>query len=614
MNAPSPLTSRPTRDPLIGYAVVALLVTGACMSGWMWHQGPDPVIDFGREVYVPWRLSEGEVLYRDIRYFNGPLTPYVHALVFTIAGESIRTIKAFNLLVIAGVTSLLFWLLREIGDLISATAACLAFLTLFAFSQFSDIANYSWLTAYSYDLTHGVALSLGMIACFLRYMSNGRCVWLILAGSVLGLVFLTKVEVFLAAAITAAVAMVLVEPPERIGRRTLSVALLLGTALVPVVVAWALLWRVMPAAQAAAGLVEGWRWLTDSTLVNLPFYREVRGTADLSASVRIIATSSAWYVAVMGGIVGCGWIAGRLLRRERVPVAAVALALAIVVAAWLLRRQVGWVHVIRPMPLILGLLAVTVAVLIWRHRRERSLPPGMILSAMLITFSGALLAKVMLSVRIDHYGFALSMPATMLLITLLVCWGPRVLERVGQRGIFMQLGALALLLVTIGAYLEFMHGVNARRAFAVGSGGDRFFADHRGQIIAEAVDQVLANTSRTQSLAVLPEGVLINYLARRVNPTRLLNLPPPEYIMYGGDEVLSDMQRGQPDLIVLVHSDTSGYGMRYFGRDYAQDVAQWIDRHYHVVSRIGAVPFSTGQFGILICRRKDPPAGAMSSP
>ena len=55
--------------PLCGVAV------GAAMLAWTWGTWPDVLVDFGGELYVPWRLAEGDVLYRDVAYFTGPLSP-----------------------------------------------------------------------------------------------------------------------------------------------------------------------------------------------------------------------------------------------------------------------------------------------------------------------------------------------------------------------------------------------------------------------------------------------------------------------------------------------------------------------------------------------------------
>ena len=57
----------------------------AAMAAWSWRTWPDVFIDFGREAYVAWRLSEGDVLHRDIVYVSGPLSvSYTHLTLPTI--------------------------------------------------------------------------------------------------------------------------------------------------------------------------------------------------------------------------------------------------------------------------------------------------------------------------------------------------------------------------------------------------------------------------------------------------------------------------------------------------------------------------------------------------
>src|SRR5215831_10677178 len=47
-----------------------------------WRKWPDPLIDFGRELYLPWRLANGALLYRDADDYFGPLSQYLNAGLF----------------------------------------------------------------------------------------------------------------------------------------------------------------------------------------------------------------------------------------------------------------------------------------------------------------------------------------------------------------------------------------------------------------------------------------------------------------------------------------------------------------------------------------------------
>ena len=68
------MTALSRRAPLAGWIAVVLMGALAIATGW--DRGPDPLVDFGRELYVSWRLTEGDVLHRDIAWFNGPLGPW----------------------------------------------------------------------------------------------------------------------------------------------------------------------------------------------------------------------------------------------------------------------------------------------------------------------------------------------------------------------------------------------------------------------------------------------------------------------------------------------------------------------------------------------------------
>src|ERR1700719_521931 len=85
---PCGLESRPTDLRFaLGGAVVALCL--AILTVQTWRKWGDMVVDFGVQLYVPWKLSTGAVLYRDLAYLTGgPLSQYYHAWLFRIFGVS----------------------------------------------------------------------------------------------------------------------------------------------------------------------------------------------------------------------------------------------------------------------------------------------------------------------------------------------------------------------------------------------------------------------------------------------------------------------------------------------------------------------------------------------
>ncbi|MGH7179675.1 MAG: hypothetical protein ACREJC_20030, partial [Tepidisphaeraceae bacterium] len=108
-------------------------------------------------------------------------------------------------------------------------------------------------------------------------------------------------------------------------------------------------------------------------------------------------------------------------------------------------------------------------------------------------------------------------------------------------------------------------------------------------------------------LVAIPEGVILNYLSRRVNPTPHLNFTPPALIMFNEQRMLADFRAHPPDVVCLVASDTWEYGARHFGQDYGRDLMAWVQENYGSPQQFGATPFKgDGRFGIVLMHRKAP--------
>ena len=108
----------------VGPAVMALASLG--MIWWTWMTWPDVLVDFGREIYIAWRLAEGETLYTDLAYYFGPLSPYLNSLWLRLFGEHILALAIGNLAVWTAILLVLYRLLRAVADRFAASVASTA--------------------------------------------------------------------------------------------------------------------------------------------------------------------------------------------------------------------------------------------------------------------------------------------------------------------------------------------------------------------------------------------------------------------------------------------------------------------------------------------------------
>ena len=580
-----------------------LIAVGAVMLAWTWGKWPDVLVDFGRELYVAWQIAEGKVLYRDIAYVQGPLSPHVNALWFMIFGASVRTLVFANLAILILVVALLYRLLREISNRLAATTACVVFLGLFAFVQYGALGNFNYVCPYRHEVTHGMALALAVLSLLAAYMRRAR-LWLIAGmGFCTGLLALTKAEFFVAVSLALAVSFVLMawhdRPPLRLVLRG-SIVFILAAG-IPILASFGLLVLAMPASEAFRGLLGSWPATFDEAFRSSQFVKYGMGTDDLLANSNLLMDWTGHYAVVFGAAA----MVSLMLRTRGWFRPAASAGLVVLFLASLRATSIHWAEAARPFPLLMLLLAIATFAQCLRRRSDPGIACRIIPRLALTVFAGVLLGKMALNARIFHYGFVLAMPATMVTIVMLLDWIPAWIERRGGFNWAFRAIALAALILMAQWYLS-AAAVRLRfKNVPVGEGPNAFLADPRGTPVNEVLARLREPTSSGGTLLVLPQGVMLNFLSRRANPTPFVDFVPTEFFYYGEERVLAAITERPPEFVALAHCDTSEFGFRYFGQDYGQRLAGWIQSHYHEVALAGERPFADGRFGILLLRRNE---------
>lgn len=577
------------------------------MLAWSWGTWPDVLIDYGRELYVPWQIVSGKTLYADIAYFNGPFSAYFHALLFLIFGVSLRTLVIANILLALLLTWLLYRILSAIAGRLGATIGCLTFVLLFAYAQIDLTGSYNYVCPYSYEMTHGLLLSMAAMQCVL-ILQRRRAAWVAgCAGVLVGAAFLTKAEVFLAAFAATSIgvsATILLHERGRPRQARLMGAYLGGLLFFPLV-AFLCLSAAMPFDDALVGTLGSWVHVRNSELTSARYYRLITGRLFLDQNLIIMGTWISYYAVAFLPALGSAYL---LRRRPRLAVYGAA-ALSVIYAYVLFSRvsPTLWSYAFRPLPAAMAaIVLVSGATLIRRRRRDPLAAAPLVVRLTFAVFALVLLAKIALSTRLRHYGFALSMPATVLLFVMLTVWVPEAINRLGGCGILFRGAAIGAGVAAVAAHL-ILAGANIKtKDTRVGSGGDAFLTDSRGGPVNAILNELRAKMGPDQTLAVLPEGVMLNYLLRRPNPTPYFNFMPPELIMFDERRMLAAFQADPPDFVALVHKDTAVFGVRFFGRDYGLKLWEWIAANYRLEGLAGEPPLIDEKFGIALLTRSGP--------
>jgi hypothetical protein len=607
-----------------GVHLAALGAVFAYLSLLSWRRWPDLIVDFGRELYVPWRIAEGDVLYRDIVHYYGPFGVSVNATLFEIFGPGFDTLFWTNLALLAAFTVALHRLFSRIGDRATALLGSLFFLVTFAFGNFTFIGNYNWVAPYSYDTVYGVYLCFGLLLALGRYLATRRLLWLSVAGALVGVTYLTKPEIFLAALVVAAVGLLAAEtklvggssvpsepdaptPGEVLRKLGLRFALPLV-----VVIAVANLWFAVKigGARGWASVHASWAAIFETRVITqAPTSLNFTGFDDPVGNLGRILGAGVLAVLGLAVLAGGAWFFGTLWatrRRAAIGVAVGTLALAggLVAALWSDPMVVA-----KALPCAAGALLVWRA---WEYRKASAAERTERGYALLWSALGVgLLAKMILNPRFGHYGFFQAMPATLDLLCFVVADLPRRLGRNQPAGRLAQ----AVAILVVGALCLSLLGRTQAlwrvKNFWVGEGRDSLVTyppqlTPLGRSLEEVRALIARDFSSAQTLLVLPEGVSLNYLTRKRTAVPLFEFAPPALAFYGQDRLLQQLTDRPPDLVVVLSRDLREFGTPVFGHDEASGrrLLEWIEPRYTVVARGGGDPLKPNEIGLVLLRRK----------
>jgi hypothetical protein len=593
-------------EPLPRVAPV-VLVAGAVlvMSVWTWGRWPDLLIDFSRDLYTASQLAEGKVLYRDIAFFTGPLSPYLNALWLRLFGASLHTLVICNGVVLIGFLWLLYRMLREVGSRFAATTACLVFVTTFGFAHLVPMGNYNFICPYSHDMVHGLVLGVGAVYCLARYAHGHSAKMAWATGIQLGLVQLTRAEVSMPVLLACCAGVALLAREPREPWRMLLLRVLAPAVALPLV-AFVLLGMLMPWGSALHGVLGSWVWVFDPAVSGMALYRESMGLADLSGNLgRILAWSAPYVVVLVPAIVFALRIRPEQRGRQASLIALAMAAALLLIIGW---RHAGPADLARPLPFFVVLLGVTTWAALAKTPSESPQRATLIVRLTFVVLALGLLGKILFDTRLFHYGFVLALPGTMLMVLALLDWIPEWIAKRNGAATAFRWVALALLTGFVGIYLQLTGTCLARKNVPVGEGGNAFLADSRGH----QVNAVLAFLAREipphMTLAVVPEGVMINVLAQRENPIACINLMPPELATLGESNVLAALQKTPPDVIVVDLDRISPEGLRFRNETYARSIATWILTHYQRVARFESPPSDPMRVRLGVLRYQPAPA------
>ncbi len=593
-----------------------LVASGVLMANISWGKWMDILVDFSLQVYAPWQLSQGQVLYKDIIYIYGPLSAYIHSFLFMVFGPGISILAWFNIGLIIILTVIIHRLFRDLFDPLTGFLAALSFIMVFAFGNYLQVSNYNFVCAYEYTLPHGVFLSFVAIHQFVNYLRNPLSRTLFWIGLLSGLILLTKPEVFLAeiTAIGTGLLLAFQFQETSLKNKLHKILIFLSAFFIPSLAFVFYFSFHMPIEQALESPFSHLTYIFNSEIKSLPFFKAITGI-DLfweNLGNMFIVLGSYLLIYTILIFLNKG-IASRYGNTKALYWICFSAFLAPLI---IFKGDVFWLDLARPLPLI---LIAYIGIFVYRlffHSQTPQDKKRQIPILVLTLFSLALLLKIFLNVHVQHYGFALVLPGFLIFVALLIHELPLAFKKFQGSALVPSAFGLAFLLAHAGMMGWISFNMYQMKDFPVGKGRDRVydFSPYRmgtpaepylrGVLFNYALEWIDKNLDPEEEFVTFPADTMLNYMSRRRSPiiTGLFN--PGALLLTGESPIFNSLKENSPDYIVLIDQEFPHFGRRFFGRDYAKAIFKWIVQNYKVVQQIGARPFSNQGFGIQILKRK----------
>ena len=575
---------------LLPYAVFLLL---AAVS---WNRWIEPFVDTGRELMVPWRVSRGEALYRDVRFYYGPLAPWLAAAVDAVVGRLLGARIALAALV---ALVHLEALRRLAGRLATGGLAALAASLAVAVAFFLRPGG-CHLFPYSLDTSIAVAAATGAL---LLATSGGSVRRDRGAAACLLAALLSRPEIGFAA--LGAVAVERLLAADAAAKRRLT-----WLGILPVFAAAAVYAAVSIGTPTATLAKEGWL----AVFFVPPEFRNVYASfagvdrpglrsAELGLALFSLLAVGFWLLlaAIAAARLRVRSAAGGRAAGVAAIAALVAVALAALRPPAAIRDTLGLLPpLVRAVPPLLFVAAIAGGARRLRDRSRTTIVSGVPDSLLLLSLFFA--ARLFLAAGYvgPYDGFYLPLPVVVA-VAMLVRTAARVpgrLEMSPGPAAFpgLVVASLAVFLAARIGALALMYRDPAWSRVATPA-GSLFVPEPVAGATRDALADLERRVPANGSIAGFPEAGFFNWVLGRTNPLAQDQFFPGHLDRAAEEDAIARLRRAPPDAVVLVNVRTAGHGRAAFGKDYLEELDGFVRASFRPAAAFGPGAGSSPRIG-----------------
>lgn len=557
----------------------------------------DLIIDVSREVTVPLRILDGQVLYKDFHYEYGPLVPYLFSFICYVFGTDLDVFRVSGLIVTLFVSIFIFIIGSHYLSKKYALLTSIVFIFIFAFHSL-DVNIFNYIFPYSYTSTIGVLLLFLLYKSMHDYFFNKNNLSLFQLIIVFSFCLVTKLEVILSAfaAMTLFLVFLLGESKNLdLNKFKKLINLKFAAIIFSILLALFLFFY-------QAGLVD--YFISEIIyLVKQNLSSPIgRGALGIDHFFYYLARSIKTIIFFI--IAGCIflYLDKNVNENNNSLIKLTLYLLSLIIFSFYLYSK-GYDYFYNGTGLFL-LLSISIITLLIKNRnnnKKEKIMLVMLVSSIVLTF------RMIFNNTVEFYGFYLLAPASVCLLIMIFYYVPLLMRhRFKKRTHFFKAAfSIFFIIMSLSAYSNTVNYAKKKNTLLETEKGDFYVYPHQYNAAQPFLDYFNSHVNDGDEIIVLPEGYMLNYFLG-ITPTTFNNSHIPDLVVGEREKhLLKELDDKRFDYVIIVSRYTPEWDLPVMGKDYLADTVKYIYENYEPTYLFGELPFSGWKkFGILVLEKK----------
>lgn len=535
----------------------------------------NPAIDTGRELFIPLRMLNGEVLYKDILNIYGSLAYQINEVAYWLTGARIFSLRIFGTVNLLLLFSAMWFILKELFPqkeaitVFSKISPIHKIFGLFLLLTVFPTGIFNYILPYSFAMTYGLCFFLFSLLFFIKFSKTDMPKYAYLSALFAGGAFCCKYD-FLGYLIFLFLYILL---SNKITTKDVLISVTLMVSLP--LVSYGILFAQGMTFEDLSKTAQIVKTMA-KTNANTYLYTHFAGTY-FNWKIFTVCFGKTLLLAFIGCII---YFSRKLYKRDKI------LTLIVFLFSLLCVWYIGVVG--------FSLFAIinTILLFVYFKKIYNNKPVFVfMLSSVLLSL------KTFFAINVDTYG-VYTLPFLIISIFVFLANIDYSDNDDIKTNIANTYSVVAFLLVTVFVLNAGVQILKKTRAMiAVEPIKNRNFAEIISKTaytypsiakpINSAIFYIENNTNPTDKIVVLPETQFLNFVTKHPADNLYSSLTPVYFETFGEYNIIEHFEQNKPEYFILNNRDTSDYGKRYICEDYGQAFCSFVKDNYKKVETFG---------------------------